>query len=294
MKLDFENATEISAEVVESAPRINMSRRGIIKGLAAGTVVPIVAGCATDAFGNSIFVVPGFDNASLAQMSQAAWSDMKKQVPQTSDSRLRRRVLEIWDRTARGRSQAFQSVYGQSVAYNPQEWEVAVFDTQDVNAFVMPGQQVGVFRGLVDITENDDQISSVLGHEAGHVDRQHAAQRASQQVATQLAVAGASIAIAQSEELSRYGNEIIALGGAAIQFGVLLPYSRKHELEADKLGVDYMHAAGYDVKESVRLWQVMGAQGGQRPPEWMSTHPSPERRQQELVNYINARGYAFM
>lgn len=292
-----ENGTlkSLPAEVVEKAPRTKLSRRGLIKGLAAGTVVPIAAACTTDQFGNSIFVVPGFDSASLARMSSAAWSDMKSQTPQIRDRGLTNEVLEVWGRTAQGRSQALAQQYNVDSPYSPSDWEVAVFDTKDVNAFVMPGRQVGVFKGLIDLTENHDQLSSVLGHEAGHVDRQHSAQRASAQVASQAAMVVGSIAIASSEELSRYGNEIVALGGAALQFGVLLPYSRRHESEADILGVDYMHAAGYDVRESVRLWQLMDANSkGQRPPEFMSTHPDPARRAADLVRYINAKGYALM
>ena len=107
-------------------------------------------------------------------------------------------------------------------------------------------------------------------------------------------VAG-SIAIAQNDELKKYGNEIVALGGAALQFGVLLPYSRRHELEADKLGVDYMHKAGYDVRQAPRLWELMDQRSaGKRPPEFMSTHPDPGRRREELINFINARGYALI
>ena len=80
-----------------------------------------------------------------------------------------------------------------------------------------------------------------------------------------------------------------------MQFGVILPYSRQSELEADRAGVDYMHAAGFDVTQSVRLWELMDAKSsGQRPPEFMSTHPDPKRRAAELIQYINARGYAFI
>ena len=76
---------------------------------------------------------------------------------------------------------------------------------------------------------------------------------------------------------------------------MILPYSRRHELQADKLGVDYMHQAGYDVRQSVRLWELMDAQSkGQRPAEFMSTHPDPARRADELRTYINSRGYALM
>lgn len=281
---------------LENAQRIKMSRRGIIKGLAAGTIVPIVTGCSTNPVtGASQLILPGFDNASLAAMSTAAWAEMKTQTPQTGDSALRNRVLNIWDRTAKGRSQALTEVYGLQSTYTASDWEVAIFDTDDVNAFVMPGQQVGVFRGITELTENDDQLASVLGHEAGHIDGRHSAARASAQMASQVAMVAGSIAIAQSEELSKYGNEIVALGGAALQFGILLPYGRQHELEADKLGVDFMHKAGYDVTQAPRLWELMDARSaGNRPPEFMSTHPDPGRRRNELINYINARGYALI
>jgi predicted Zn-dependent protease len=281
---------------LENAPRIRMSRRGMMKGLALGSIVPIVTGCSTNPVtGANQLILPGFDNASLAAMSSSAWTEMKKQTPQTGDSRLRSKVLNIWDRTARGRTTALKDKYNQNVAYNPSEWEVAVFDTDDINAFVMPGQQVGVYRGITELTENDDQLASVLGHEAGHIDGRHSAARASAQMASQVAMVAGQIAIAQSEELRQYGNAISALGGAAIQFGILLPYSRQHELEADKLGVDYMYKAGYDVKQAPRLWELMDKKSaGNRPPEFMSTHPDPARRRQDLINYINANGYDFI
>jgi len=294
--MDQAEGIALPNDVYEAAPRIKLSRRAIITGLAAGTILPIATGCATNPVtGANQMILPGFDNASLAQMSRAAWSDMKRQTPTIRGGPLRRRVEGVWQRTARGRVTSLQNQYGQRVAYNPSEWDLAVFDTDDVNAFVMPGQQVGVFRGITELTENDDQLASILGHEAGHVDGRHAAARASMQTTASLAMAAGQIAIAQSEELAQYGGQIAALGGAALQFGLLLPYSRRHELEADKLGVDYMHAAGYDVTQSIRLWELMDKKGGgQRPPEFMSTHPSPTTRIQELRNHINARGYALV
>jgi predicted Zn-dependent protease len=283
-------------DFLEKAPRLRMSRRAIIRGLACGTIVPIVTGCSTNPVtGEQQLILPGFDNASLAAMSTTAWSEMKKQTPQTGDSRLRSRVLTTWDRTAQGRSAALKDKYNQDVAYVPNEWEVAVFDTDDINAFVMPGQQVGVYRGITELTENDDQLASILGHEAGHIDGRHSAARASAQMTAQVAMVAGQIAIAQSDELKQYGGTLAALGGAAIQFGVLLPYSRNHELQADKLGVDYMHKAGYDVTQAPRLWELMDKKSaGNRPPEFMSTHPDPGRRRNELINYINANGYAFI
>lgn len=287
MTHQFELGEKFDSALLADAPRVRLSRRGMIMGLASGSVFPFISGCATNlATGESQFLL--VDDATIANMSATAWTDMKAQTPQTSNSKLKGRVLNIWDRTIQG------AVKQGHVNPNAQ-WDVAVFDTDDVNAFVMPGNRVGVYRGITELTENDDQISSVLGHETGHVVGKHAEERYSVGVAAQIGLMAGQIAVVSSEELSKYGSAIGALGGAAVQFGVILPYSRKHELQADKLGVDYMHNAGYDVKQSVRLWQLMGAQSqGQRPPEFMSTHPDPDRRAAELRNYINARGYALM
>ncbi|MEO1473525.1 MAG: M48 family metallopeptidase [Pseudomonadota bacterium] len=275
-RIDFDGS------ILKDAPRINMSRRGIIKGLACGSVLPILSSCATNPeTGRNQLLL--FGEGQIAEMASTAWTDMKAQTPQTGDSGLQRRVNTIWGRIANASGRG------------DQQWDVAVFDTDDVNAFVMPGNKVGVYRGIAEFTDNDDQLSSVLGHEVGHVVGKHAAERMSVSTVAQVGLVAGQIAIASSEELSQYGGQIAALGGAALQFGVILPYSRNHELEADKLGVDYMHTAGYDVKESVRLWEKMDANSaGQRPPEFMSTHPDPSRRANDLRNYINARGYALI
>lgn len=287
MTHQFELGEKFDSALLANAPRVRLSRRGIIMGLASGSVFPFVSGCATNlATGESQFLI--VDDAAIASMSATAWTDMKAQTPQTSNSRLKGRVLNIWDRTIQG-------AVKQGHIDPSAQWDVAVFDTDDVNAFVMPGNRVGVYRGITELTENDDQISSVLGHETGHVVGKHAAERYSVNMAAQVGLMAGQIAVASSDELSKYGTAIGALGGAAVQFGVILPYSRKHELQADKLGVDYMHQAGYDVKQSVRLWELMDSQSkGQRPPEFMSTHPDPLRRAEELRSYINARGYALM
>ena len=288
----IENAESIEFDgaILKDAPTVRMSRRGIIKGLACGTIVPILSSCSTNPeTGQSQFIM--FGEQQIASMAVSAWSDMKKQTPQTTDSRLRSRVLNIWERIEDGATTA--SASGRK--WNEENWEVAVFDTDDVNAFVMPGNKVGVYRGITELTENDDQISSVLGHELGHVAGRHAAERMSVQMASQVGLVAGSIAIAQTETGQKYGQQIAALGGAALQFGVILPYSRRHELEADKLGVDYMHKAGYDVRQAPRLWELMDAKSaGKRPPEFMSTHPDPARRAVELKNYINAKGYALI
>ncbi|MEM0986892.1 MAG: M48 family metallopeptidase [Pseudomonadota bacterium] len=273
---------KIDGALLKDAPKVNLSRRGLVMGLAAGTVFPILTNCTTNPYtGETELAFVG--EGQIAQMASTAWSDLKTQTPQTTDPALERRVMGIWDRIERVTPKAGE------------QWDVAVFDTDDANAFVMPGNRVGIYRGIVDLAENDDQVSAVLGHEVGHAVRRHANQRMSRAVLAQGALLAGQVAVASSRELSQYGNMIGALGGAALQFGVVLPYSRESETEADIDGVDYMHAAGYDVTQSVRLWELMDEKSsGQRPPEFMSTHPDPRNRASTLKNYINAKGYALI
>ncbi|MEO0817175.1 MAG: M48 family metalloprotease [Pseudomonadota bacterium] len=273
---------KVDGRHLERAPKIELSRREIICGLAAGSVVPIVSGCSTNPYTGEQ-ELNFFSDAQIGQMAATAWSDMKAQTPQTSNSRVREQVMRTWNRTVQSSPKANE------------QWDVAVFDTDDVNAFVMPGNRVGVYRGMLELAENDDQLSTVLGHEIGHSVYNHAGRRMTRTVLAQAALVAGQVAVTQSEELSQYGNLITALGGAAMQFGVILPYSRQNEYEADRAGVDYMHRAGYDVRQSIRLWELMDAKSsGQRPPEFNSTHPEPGNRANALVGYINANGYALI
>ena len=288
MKIELsEERVDLPENFLETAPRVNMSRRAMITGLASGTVFPIVSGCSTNPeTGRTQIAFLG--DGQIAEMAASAWTDLKAQTPQTSDTRLKNRVLGIWDRIQDGATAA--SASGRK--WNEEQWDVAVFDQDTVNAFVMPGNKVGVYRGITELTENDDQLASVLGHELGHVAGRHASERVSLNILGQAAVVGTQIAVANSESLKKYGNEIGAIAGLGLQFGVLLPYSRKHELESDMLGVDYMYQGGYKVSEAPRLWELMAKRSeGKRPPAFMSTHPDPVYRAQNLRNYINAKGY---
>ncbi|WP_158085680.1 M48 family metallopeptidase [Henriciella aquimarina] len=282
--VNFEDSEriEIDSALLKDAPKINLSRRAIISGLAAGSVFPILSSCTTNPYtGQSELAFMGDDQ--IASMAASAWTDLKSQTPQTSNTRLKNRVLNVWSRIERVTPKAGE------------QWDVAVFDSDDVNAFVMPGNRVGVYRGIVDLAENDDQLSTVLGHEVGHTIYRHANRRMSRAMLAQGALAAGQVAVSSSDTLNDYGGAVAALGGAALQFGVVLPYSRESELEADRAGVDYMHSAGYDVKQSIRLWELMQANASSsRQPEFMSTHPHPGTRINELRQYINAKGYAII
>ncbi len=259
---------------------VTMDRRQLVQGLAAGTVVAFAGGMAGCAYNESLGrqQLMLVDQGQIAQLSASAWQDVLKQEKRWANPAANRRVETVGKRitTAAGRTDL--------------EWEYAVFDDDQLNAFVLPSGKVGVYRGLLETVKNDDQLAAVLGHETGHVSARHAAERYSQQVAAGVGGTVAQVAVAQSD--TKYKNEIVQALGLGVTFGVLLPYSRKHELEADRIGVDYMHRAGYKPMEAVELWKLMQAQGGNKPPEFMSTHPAEGTRIRELEQHILRMGYA--
>ena len=251
-----------------------MSRREILKGLAAGSVVVTAAGCTyNETLGRSqlLFVSEG----QMAQLGAQAWSQQTRQQKVSRNSRYLNRFNPVVERVLRASGEP------------PQAWEYAVFEDKSANAFALPGNKIGMYTGMLDIMENDDQIAAVVGHEVGHVKARHGAERYSQSTLAQSGLTIAQVAVAASDLDQTTAQVAAVLGVSAVQFGVLLPFSRKHELEADKYGVRAMHRAGYDANQAVRLWQLMDAQNsGGRPPEFMSTHPSPDTRIAQLRREI--------
>lgn len=174
------------------------------------------------------------------------------------------------------------------IAANPsqqQQWEVVVFQDDAVNAFALPGGKVGVYTGLLKVADNQNQVAAVIGHEIAHVLSNHSNERVSQETAAQLLLQLGQIVV---DTKTQMGQGIMAALGLGAQYGVLLPYSRKHESEADHLGLQLMANAGFEPRESVTLWQNMSRTGsGEQPPEFASTHPSHERRIQDLNSLMS-------
>ena len=158
-------------------------------------------------------------------------------------------------------------------------WETNVISSNDVNAWCMPGGRMAVYTGLIEkLKVTDDELAAVMGHEIAHALREHGRERASQ-------------AAAQGMALS-VGGALLGLGDSSVQLAqvitdvtVNLPNSREHEVEADRIGVELAARAGYDPRAAVTLWQKMGQAGGSAPPQFLSTHPSPQNRQKDLEEY---------
>jgi len=238
----------------------------------------LLGGCAYNAdLGRDQLLIVNDD--SLARDSEKAWADTLRTGYISREPRKNERVRSVGQRV----------INAAGLAGRP--WDYAVFLDEAPNAFVLPGGHVGVTVGLLAMVQNDDQLAAVIGHEAGHVVARHAAERVSQQTTTRVLLGLAGAAAGGSE----FGKLLKDHGDDAAKYGVLLPFSRKQELEADRLGVDFMQRAGYRPREAVTLWRNMQAmdqaQGKGAENDLGSTHPSDAVRIQALERYLASQGW---
>lgn len=164
------------------------------------------------------------------------------------------------------------------------EWEFNLIDSKDVNAWCMPGGKVVVYTGILPITKDENGLAVVMGHEIAHAVARHGSERMSQGMVAQGLGTALSVALANEPQTTR--QLWMTAFGVGAQVGVLLPFSRQQESEADHLGLIFMSMAGYDPHVSVDFWQRMAAAGGGKPPEFISTHPSDETRIANLKKLI--------
>ena len=163
------------------------------------------------------------------------------------------------------------------------KWEFHVVDDPQVNAWCMPGGKVVVYTGLLPVTKDEASLALVMGHEIAHAIARHGNERMSQGLAVQ--GAGMTLQVLAAEKPSMASDLFLQSFGIGSQLG-LLAYGRKQESEADKMGLVFMAMGGYDPRIAPAFWQRMAAQGGAKPPEWLSTHPSDERRIADIEAYM--------
>ena len=165
------------------------------------------------------------------------------------------------------------------------KWEYKLVESKDVNAWCMPGGKIVVYTGILPITKDDAGLATVMGHEVSHALANHGQQRMSAGMLQQAGAAGVAVATGNS---SAEGQQLwMTAYGITTQFGGMLPFSRNHESEADMIGLKLMAIAGYNPEEAVNFWARMSAaSGGQKPPEFMSTHPSDATRIANLRKMI--------
>ncbi len=160
------------------------------------------------------------------------------------------------------------------------KWEFNLVESKEVNAWCMPGGKVVFYTGILPLCRDETGVAVVMGHEIAHAVANHGNERMSQALLVQFGVVALSEALNSKPSLTR--QLWLAAFGAGAQLGLLLPYSRLHEYEADFLGLIFMASAGYDPHEGVAFWERMSKIGGQRPPEFLSTHPSDKARVEKI------------
>jgi predicted Zn-dependent protease len=223
-------------------------------------------GCATSPLGRSQFTV--LPDNQVALMGAQAFANLKQKMPLDAD------------RTANAYVECVAGAITREVGG---QWDVAVFREDSPNAFALPGGKIGVHSGMLRVATNQHQLAAVLAHEVAHVLARHTNERISQEMAMQQ---GLGLIQAIANPVSPTGQALMGLLGVGAQYGVLMPYSRLQESEADLLGLDLMAKAGFDPRESINLWQNMARAGGAEPVEFLSTHPSSATRMQDLQQRI--------
>lgn len=249
--------------------------------LAAATLVA----CSTNPVtGRSQFkLVPESQLQAMASDQYRQFLSQNRVVSPSGD-----RDAEMVRRVGQRIASAITSYYrsqGQSEVLKGYDWEFKLVQDKDANAWAMPGGKIVVYTGLLPITQNEAALANVLGHEISHAIFQHGNERMSQGLAAQGLGAGLSVALANKPQQTQ--NLFMQAFGVGATVGVLLPFSRKHELEADRYGMRWAAMAGYNPREAINLWQRMEKSStGARPPEFVSTHPSEGNRIKQLQRYL--------
>ncbi|HET6655650.1 MAG TPA: M48 family metallopeptidase [Gammaproteobacteria bacterium] len=231
--------------------------------------VLLLAACATSPTGNP--QLSFFPESELAQMGATAYQQQKQELPVAKNPAVRSYVQCV--------AQHITTVVG-----SPKKWEVTVFQKDVANAWALPGGYIGVYTGLLDYARDQAQLAAVLGHEVSHVLAHHANARLSTAYATQ---AGLQVTQALLGQDGTKNSLLMAALGLGTQVGILLPYSRSQESEADILGLKLMARAGFDPREAIQLWQNMAKAGGSAPPAFLSSHPANETRIHDLEAHMD-------
>ncbi|MGK0298375.1 MAG: putative Zn-dependent protease [Gammaproteobacteria bacterium] len=232
--------------------------------LASFFFVASLTSCATSPTGQSqLKIVP---KGEITRMGVTAFEDIKRSTPINRNKEVNAYVRCVADAIIR-------EIPGNTT------WEIVVFEDEAVNAFALPGGKIGVYTGLLNVADGQDQLASVIGHEVAHISADHGNARISAAYATQ---SGFQMVQTMAGVVTPQKAQLLGLLGVGLQAGILLPYGRGQESEADILGMNYMANAGFVPGASILLWENMSKQNKEQPPEFLSTHPSHQTRINDL------------
>lgn len=219
-------------------------------------------------------------NNEVMTLSLEQYSEFMKTAPISTDKANTALVQKV-GRNIANAVETYMRSNGYENELSSYAWEFNLVKSNEVNAFCMPGGKIVVYEGILPITQNETGLAVVLGHEVAHAVAKHANERMSQQIATQYGTSAIGTALSTSSAgVQQAASAALGLG---TQYGILLPYSRKQELEADNLGLIFMAMAGYDPSQAEAFWVRMSQKaGGNKPAEFTSTHPSDETRIEKI------------
>ncbi len=239
-------------------------------------------------YGCSSVPVTGRQQLSLVSdqevlsLSLQQYDDYIKTAQKSTDKKNTALVVKVGQNIANAVN-AYYKANGMESLLSGYSWEFNLIKDAQVNAFCMPGGKIVVYEGILPYTQTEAGLAVVLGHEVAHAVAKHANERMSQQMVAQYGASAVESILSKSSSTTKaIANTVYGLGA---QYGVMLPFNRKQELEADHLGLIFMAIAGYNPNEAVPFWQRMSTQGS-TTPEFMSTHPSDGNRVSEIQKYL--------
>lgn len=223
-------------------------------------------------------------DAEVLTASLAQYDEYIKAAPLSTNKTQTATVVRVGKKIAAA-TEAYLKQNGLSAEIANLSWDFKLVKSDDVNAFCMPGGKIVVYEGLLPVAPTDDELAVVIGHEVAHAVAKHSNERMSQEILAQYGASVIDAALSnKSNAIKSVGNTVFGLGA---QLGVMLPYSRKHEYEADYMGLVFMTMSGYDPSKAVSFWQKMSsASGNANASDFMSTHPSDSKRISEIQRHL--------
>lgn len=219
--------------------------------------------------------------STIIEQSALQYQEVVSQMPKSNDAKKQARVTNVCKRIAAAADRYLQE---NKISGPPMKWEFTLIADRRVNAFCMPGGKIVIFTGILPLCATDDELATVVSHEVSHAIARHSNERLSHEVLRQMG--GNILSVFTSREAPIVRTVISQAYGVGSQLAVSLPYSRKHEYEADQMGLVFMALAGYDPRQAISFWEKMSEQGGKSSPEFLSTHPSDENRILKVKEYL--------
>ena len=263
----------------------NINRRKFLEIFGGCTCSLIISACTTAPITErkQLRLLP---ESSLNRQAAQIYENVKRKTKLSDDKKQLQEIKEIGAKIEESVSAYFNSINAKDPTYNFQ-WEYILVDNDKIkNAWCMPGGKIAIYTGILKVTKNKDGLAAVMGHEIAHAVAKHSIERASRALVLNVGTAALDIFTGGAISNTRRTTGV-DVAGMLRRFGIDNPFGRKQEREADYLGLIFSSLAGFDIRESVKVWERMReAHKGQEPLEWMSTHPSSAKRIESLKNWI--------